>query len=288
MKRSAIVRIVLFSIAILILGSILAGGILVYSVATKTDWNGLFEMANDFIANKDGTISSSGEADPKLIQNIEINWTSGSVIIQKGNVANITFTESDVQSDKQKMVWSTKGSTLRIDCSQYEIVIGISPAKDLVLTVPMDWSCAELELHVVDADIILRDLTAEDVFIGAVSGTCDFTGSCAINSLSIETVDGDIFYSGSLSKLDCEGVSADFRGEFTTTPARISIEGVSGNIDLILPADAGFTASLDTIDGRFTSDFETVTSGKYYTCGDGKCEIEIEGISGNVTITKAK
>ncbi len=287
MKGNAIARIVLFSIAILVLGGILIGGMLLYTFAVNTDWNEVFDFAGGFFASSDGTVASRGEVDPSQIKNIEIDWTSGSVTVQKGNVDTITFAETPGLDENQKMQWRVKGDTLEIDCSKYKVIIGITKSKDLVVTVPTDWDCRDLEISTVDADITVNSLAAEEVNISAVDGKCDFTGICTVGDLSIETVNGDITFVGDLMKLDCEGVSADFRGTLISTPHSIILSTVSGNVDLLLPENAGFTARLSTVDGKFTSDFDTVVSGKRYTCGDGKCTIEIEGVSGDITINRS-
>lgn len=288
MKANAIVRIVLFSIAILLLSAILVSGLLVRQFAVNTDWNRVTELFEEFIPSNDGTVASVGEISASDVKNIEINWTSGSVTVLKDNVQNITFSENSGLNENEKLVWKLKGDTLVIDSSQFRVIIGITRSKDLVVTVPMNWDCKDLEINCVSADTTLQSFTATDVTISAVSGKCDFTGSCAVDKLTVETVDGDITYSGTLNDLECEGVSADFRGTFTAVPHSIDLSTVDGNIDLILPADAGFTAELDTISGKFTSDFDTVVSGSRYSCGNGACSIEIDGVSGNITINKAQ
>lgn len=288
MKTNAIVRIVLFSIAILVLGGILVGGMLLYTFAVNTDWNNVSEFVGGFFATTDGTVASVGELSAAEVKNIEINWTSGSVTIQRADVDTISFAEDPGLDENQKMLWKLQGDTLVINNSRYRVVIGISKSKDLVVTVPMDWNCNDLEINCVSADTTLNSITANEVTINAVSGLCDFTGNCTIDKLNVETVDGDITYSGTLNKLNCEGVSADFRGTFIAVPHSIELSTVDGNIDLILPADAGFTAELDTISGKFTSNFDTVVSGSRYSCGNGACSIEVDGVSGNITINKAQ
>lgn len=288
MKSSAIARIVLFSIAIVILGGILVGGLTIHKVSTAVDWTQLFHSASGFGSIEGGTVASMGEVSPENVKNIEINWTSGSVTIQRADVDTISFAEDPGLDENQKMLWKLQGDTLVINNSRYRVVIGISKSKDLVVTVPMDWNCNDLEINCVSADTTLNSITANDVTINAVSGLCDFTGNCTIDKLTVETVDGDITYSGTLNKLNCEGVSADFRGTFIAVPHSIELSTVDGNIDLILPADAGFTAELDTISGKFTSNFDTVVSGSRYSCGNGACSIEVDGVSGNITINKAQ
>ena len=288
MKTNAIVRIVLFSIAILVLGGILVGGMILYTFAANTDWGNVSEYVGGFFATTDGTVASVGEISAAEVKNIEIDWTSGSVTINKADVDTISFAETPGLDENQKMLWKLQGDTLVISNSRYRVVIGISKSKDLVVTVPMDWNCVDLDIETVSADITVDSLTVEDVAISAVDGKCDFLGNCAIADLNIETVSGDITFKGTLGKLECEAVDADFRGTFTSVPNSLNMNSVDGNFDLIFPGDAGFTAALNTVSGNFSSEFSTTKSGNRYVCGDGACAIEIDSVSGGLTINKAE
>ena len=288
MKTNAIVRIVLFSIAILVLGGILVGGMLLYTFAANTDWGNVSEYVGGFFATTDGTVASVGEISAAEVKNIEIDWTSGSVTINKADVDTISFAETPGLDENQKMLWKLQGDTLVISNSRYRVIIGISKSKDLVVTVPMDWDCKDLEIETVSADITVDSLTVEDVAISAVDGKCDFLGNCAIADLNIETVSGDITFKGTLGKLECEAVDADFRGTFTSAPNRLYLNSVDGSFDLKFPVDIGFTAALNTVSGNFTSYFPTTNSGNRYVCGDGACTIEINSVSGGLTINKAE
>lgn len=286
MKANAIVRIVLFSIAILVLGGILAGGMLLYTFSVNTDWSEVSDFVGGFFATTDGTVASVGEVTASKVKNIEIDWTSGSVTIQRADVDTISFAETPGLDENQKMLWKLQWDTLVINNSRYRVIIGISKSKDLVITVPMDWSCNDLDISTVSADITVDSLTAEDVTISAVDGKCDFRGACSVADLSIETVSGDITFNGDMAKLNCEGVDADFWGSFNNAPQSIELSTVDGNVTLFLPADTGFTVELDAVSRSFESDFETTVTNDRYVHGDGKCSIEIDGVNGVVTINK--
>jgi hypothetical protein len=135
----------------------------------------------------------------------------------------------------------------------------------------MDYNMNELEIGTVSATFNADSLVANTVTIQGVSGKCIFTGNNAFGTMNVETVSGDVTFNGTLRQLTCEGVSANFRGYFTETPNSIQVDGVSGDIDITLPADAGFTAELDTLNGHFNSDFSTTSSGDRYICGNGQC-----------------
>jgi hypothetical protein len=284
MKASAIARIILFSIAILVVGGILIGGLLLYTFAANTDWSKISQFTDSLISVKDGTVTSHGEADPAAVRNLEIDWTSGSVTIIRDQVSQITFSETPGLDDDQKMVWKMKGDTLQINYSKFQLIVGISKSKDLVITVPMDWTLNELEINTVSADITVNDLTAREVDICAVDGNCKFTGSSQVEKMEIETVNGDVSFSGSLDKLKYEAVDADFRAAFTKAPSSLEMGSVNGNFDLKLPHHTGFTAVMNTVSGTFTSVFNTIQNGNRYVAGDGSTYIEIDNVSGNLII----
>ena len=56
---------------------------------------------------------------------------------------------------------------------------------------------------------------------------------------------------------------------------------------MVLPEDAGFTVKLDTMSGDFESDFDTTLRNDSYVAGNGRCRIDVDAMSGDVTIRKA-
>ena len=67
-----------------------------------------------------------------------------------------------------------------------------------------------------------------------------------------------------------------------------SIGASSGDIDLWLPADAGFTASVDQASGDFSSDLAMKMQGKKYVFGDGSGTLKVDTASGDVVIHEAE
>lgn len=279
MKASAIIRIILLSLLILILASILIGVLVFNKFLLSGEFMGFF-------GEVEGTAASEGSVSAEEVKNIEINWVSGSVTIVRADVTDISFREDAGLKEKDMLVWSQKGNNLVIHSSRARVQIGVTKSKDLVVTIPMDYNFNGLTISTVSATVNADSLIANKVTIEGVSGRCNFTGNNAFGEMNVETVSGDVTFNGTLRDLVCEGVSANFRGYFTATPDSIDVDGVSGNIDITLPADAGFTVELDTLNGGFNSDFSTTSSGDRYICGDGHCSIEIEGVSGDISIRK--
>ena len=99
MKTNAIVRIVLYTIAILALSGILLAAL------------GVREFSVHFEMGEDREIMLAQEVDPSQIRSIEIDWAAGNIQIQPSETANvIQISESEV-AEKDKMLCKISGSS---------------------------------------------------------------------------------------------------------------------------------------------------------------------------------
>lgn len=233
---------------------------------------------------------SVGSAAPAAIREIKIEWISGSVTVEPGDVQEITFLESGNGTDKYEMVWKQSGDELVIQYSKDSSIAGFGlhfgdGSKDLTVTVPRGWVCDSLELDTASTDLTVRDMIIREMEIDSASGTAKFE-NCTVSSLDVDTASGDVTFSGSLNELDFEAASASFTGVLENVPNLIKMDSMSGGLTLTLPEDAGFTVSLDAMSSDFSSDFPTVKKNKSYVCGDGHCKIDVDAMSGDVSILK--
>lgn len=233
---------------------------------------------------------SVGSTDPAAIREIKIEWISGSVTVEPGDVQEITFLESGNGTDKYEMVWKQSGDELVIQYSKDSSIAGFGihidkGSKDLTVTVPRGWVCDSLELDTASTDLTVRDMIIREMEIDSASGTAKFE-NCTVSSLDVDTASGDVTFTGSLSELDFEAASASFTGVLENVPDQVNMDSMSGGLTLTLPEDAGFTVSLDAMSSDFSSDFPTVKKNKSYVCGDGHCKIDVDAMSGDVSILK--
>lgn len=286
MKTNAIIRIIIWSVVIILLLTIL-GVVLAFDILS-------FRFGpdpSDF--HTAGTTGQTQSVDPSRVTEIEIEWVAGSITLQPGDVDAIQFAESEVSNEKYAMVWKQDGDTLSIQYCKESIsfpsfgVTSSDASKDLVITVPQDWICDSLEIDAASAQVNVRSLTIRQVEFDGASGTCEFE-DCAVGSLDIDTASGDVNFSGTLDTLDFDGASADICAVLTNTPKSISLDGMSGDLDITLPADCGFSVSMDAMSSEFTTDFETTIQNGSYVHGDGSCRIEISAMSGDVIIRKGQ
>lgn len=286
MKTNAIIRIVLFSLAILVLLSVLLG------VLAFKSYRFDIKLRQDHIE----AVTEQFELEyiTPDIRNIEIDWVAGSITIQKDPYATeITVHEIAPTGCEYIMVCKQSGQTLKIQyCDDAVSVfqfpsfgVNIDISKDLVITVPENWECDTLEIDTAAAEVIVNDLTVKELDFDGASGECKIT-NCDVGEMDIDTASGDVYFSGTLETLDCDAASANCTIEATNIPRSIKMDVMSGDLELILPPDAGFTCELDSMSSSFDTDFEFKMRDGQHICGDGSCKIKISGLSGAVSILK--
>ena len=300
MKSNAIIRIVIFSLTSLILLAILASALLANSLLTGLFDSGILEGLREITSHHssgdvimDGT-GMSGEYDAESIRHLEIDWVSGTIIIRPGETNTVRIEESAVSDEDLCMNIRRSGSRLIIQyCEDNKVSIfngsklNADISKDLVITVPKDWVCESLEIDTASARVEIENLQIYELDFDGASGEF-ILDNCLLGDLDIDTASGDVTFSGSLNVLDFDAASASFSGVFVNAPKRIDMDSMSGDLDITLPADCGFTATVDSMSGAFHSDFSTTSSNGNYTYGDGSCKISVNGMSADVRIRRGE
>lgn len=275
MKRNAIIRIVLFSLIAFVLLCVLLSGL------------GLSSFAKP-VSSRTVSVQSTGEEHefaPGEVSEIFISWASGDIDIQPADQDTVTVSEE--RSGGSSMVVRHRGSTLEIEAgeSKWGIGFGKSTQKDLTVRVPRDWLCQRLEVSVASADVSVENMSVTSVALNTASGDCAFT-DCAVEKMQVNTASGDLDYIGTLQRLEWKGASADCNLRLSDAPASIEMNTASGELNLFLPDNCGFTLDRSSLSGAFQSDFATTTENDKVVCGDGACQITFSGLSGNINICR--
>lgn len=313
MKHNAILRIILWSVVIVlllgILGSVLLGSA-VFQMYKSSSVSVTQIMETEKVNNiqpPDETtrVPKNTEASVPAqvntqddvttvpvagIRELEIEWVSGNILIQSGDVAEIQISESGVTDADYVMQVRQKEEKLSIAFTQGTqsfLGLGIHGelSKDLTVVVPASWACEDLEIDVASAKVEIQGLTIRDLEFNGASGECNFT-DCTVDSLDVNTASGDVYFTGSLRDFDCEAASASVYAKLSNVPEEMDLETMSGLMDITLPEDAGFTVSMESMKASFSSEFDTTTQGNRYVCGDGQCKISVESMSGEVILRK--
>ena len=289
MKTNAIIRIVIWSLVLVILVGIL-GSFVSHSALSnlrRAHSGSTQEEAPVQALPNENTLTLA----PDAIREIKIEWVAGDIIIQPMDTDVITVSESDISDPRYTMVWQDRGEKLEIHFCEDSITVGFGVnldeeiSKDLYIYVPRDWMCDSLEIDAASATVEINDLTIRELDFDGASGTCNLE-NCIITDLDIDTASGDVRFSGSLTTLDFDAASASFIGEFVNTPSRIDMDGMSGDLDIALPEDTGFTVIMDGLSSHFSSEFQTGHRNGTEVYGDGRCRINVDGMSCDVTIRK--
>lgn len=277
-KLRSVIKIILWSLLILILVGILIAGLV---------GEGISIGYSEFAGLPGGTETSSAEINPDTIQNIDIRWVGGKVILQRDSSAQtLTFHEEKGASEKS-LAYRLDGNTLTIAFMKestwnFGIQTG-NQDKNLIVTIPDHCVQDKLTINSVSAEIRIIDLMCDEVDVITVSGDVSIE-STAINSVEIGTVSGDVEYTGSILEFQAETVSGDCELTTILAPDEIEFESVSGGLKLNIPENMGFVLNHDSVSGDITTDIP-LTSGKgRKTYGNGECSISTETVSGNVSI----
>lgn len=291
MKRNAIVRIVLCSIALVILLGMLGIGIGIrmymidFAVEGSSDGYSVVTKTPTPVVESDDTVSTRLDADG--IREIEIDWAAGCItILPQEGATQITVIEPKQTQEKYQMHCRQAGSKLSIEFWQEDIFIHSTDiSKDLTITVPADWACDSLEIDTAAASIQTSGLTIRNVEIDSASGICNFE-NCAVEKFDIDTASGNVTFQGTLDRLDFDAASANCHLILNNVPYQIDMDSMSGDLTLNLPEEAGFTMEMDALSGDFTSDFATTMQNGRHVCGNGSCRITLSALSGDIDIRK--
>ena len=290
MKTNAIVRIILYSLLLLLLvGILLAGiGFNLFTVNFRSD---SVVQEGPIVSDESVTM---GAVNAQRISNLEIAWAAGSITIRPSQEADtIRFWDDYSGEEKYQLHYSTFGDTLKIEfCKgdwedfdfEFPFVSSVVE-KNLVIEVPENLVLESLEIDAASPKLEVHDLTINQVEIDTASGAVGFE-NCNVMHLDVDTASGDVIYTGTLVTLDCDSASASIVANLQNVPQSLDLDTASGNLDISLPENAGFSVKLDALSGKFQSDFDCEEHGSRYICGNGGCTIHVNAMSGNVHIRK--
>lgn len=298
MKRSAIIRIIVFSLIILMLGWVLAAGIARQNrTAIALDLPSSTKTSGKIAPSVPGPPAADSDTPPvsqtasQGITELEIDWVSGSVTVQPGDTDGICYAETGSFDSKYAMEVTETAHKLKIDFCREGVSKGLSFSggssvrKDLTVTVPRDWVCQALTVETVSAPVKLSDLTAEELEYEGVSGTLT-ADNCTAAELSLDTVSGSVQFSGAFDRGEFETTSGSITLTLSDPAKTMEIDSVSGGVTVAYPDNCGFTVRFDTVSGKFSSDLAGTTRSNLFVSGDGSCQIRMDSVSGGLNIRK--
>lgn len=264
-----------------------------YITSPEAGWVMAKYLQTEAAASSGAAYNGDISLDAKQIREIEIEWAAGHITIEPADVAAIQVSESSHSDPKYAMVWKQNNDKLTIRFSEnsnlnFGVTLNNVISKDLTILVPMGWECDSLDIDAASATVDIQNLAIKEVDFDGASGTCNFV-NCVIEELDLDTASGDIYFSGSLTTLDCDAASASVFAVFDNVPSRIDMDSMSGDLDITLPSTAGFTVTMDGLSTDFFSDFgfSQAKDGSCYR-GNGACKITMDAMSGDIYIREYK
>lgn len=209
------------------------------------------------------------------IENIEIDWSSGSVrvVSHSGNTVLLSEKAEDRIPEELRVHWWLEGTTLHVKftASGASLRLINTGHKELILTVPEELSFDDVVIRTASAEIDASGLGADTVNISTASG--DVSIRCAANTIKLNSASGNI-------QLNQQGKAGE-----------VSIDTASGRIDADLSqADTAYfesasgkikvtAASVDSLSAKATSGavfcgFEAIPS-----------QCRLRAVSGEVTLS---
>ena len=285
MKRNAVIRIVIWSLIILCLIGILLSnlGLRVYRSEIRTH---LSQSPETDAANTPSNLANiSGEQ----VTEIDIDWYSGNIHILPSEGSDITVKETE---GNHPLDWKVEDSKLSIEFCEESIFSGLglgrTAPKDLTVTVPRGWVCRQLKIDAASSNLLVQDLTIQKAEIDSANGIAEFV-NCTVDEMEVDAASGDVMFEGCLDTLEFDAASASFTATLHNAPRVIDMDSASGSLDLTIPEDTGFSVRMQGIKNTFSADdFEITKQNGVYTHGNGACRIEMDSMSGSVSLHKGK
>ena len=205
----------------------------------------------------------------------DVNLSDLKIEISSGDVkgSDVTAENVDVESSSGDVNMSCTAKNIEMEAS----------SGDITLTATAE----EISVETSSGDITVkqsgnsRKITAE-----ASSGKLDITAE-EVTMLRTKTTSGRITVSAdTVGSFESDSSSGRCEAGFTKTPESTDIETSSGNVKLLLPADAAITAEFDTSSGDITYELPFTKDGKRYISGAGNAKLSVDTSSGDITIGK--
>lgn len=262
---------------------------------------------------------------PSLIQNVDANFTSGSITLKADFVEHVSVEISGDEGAAKPTVKLTNG-TLTVKTPLFS-----SPKKRHYITIKVPYGLELNNISIVNAaaNSSISNISAESLNITTASGKMDITDSVfkdyiklagASGKISLSNVESPNLTSSCVSgqvtaekcitnafrmettsgKLDLQNIQASFfeiqatSGEINLSLDKMISESSfarsnSGKINLTFPENSGYTVTVNTISGNFTDENTSLSASHCVdlvsSFGDGAVPVKLNSISGSITIS---
>lgn len=293
MKKYSVVKIVIWTIV-----AILLTAVLIFNLIDGNMFNLLRDKISfgpiSFFSYKyddlDEYSIGSSSVSCRDIKELEVNWVSGSVTIKPYDGEMIMFSENNAISEDDKLRYLVKDGKLTIKYCKSNRVLGFvskNSSKDIEILIPEIYANKIDKIYIdsVSSEVKTEGISVKKFKIDNVSGKIRINKTEA-EAIDISTISGACEVEGKFNDVVLESVSGNMHIQSSVCPEKVSGDSISGDINLTIPPDSGFTAESDTVSGSFNCDFAVTTKGDTRISADGSSEFIFETVSGNIYINK--
>ena len=254
------------------------------------------------IVNGDVTIrlDEDPEADVSLdgdLENLELRISDDGVLsVRQGNTASSSFfflrglAAADVELTLPRRFWdflqlSTVNGDIDVDMNLEVGQLSIKTTSGDAQVNGADFQ--ELLFKSASGDLDTGDLRGGSVQAETASGDVQLSGSFV--SVRANTASGDVSLEGEAQELQFGSVSGDVELDLRQIPRQLTMSSKSGDCELTMPGNEGFTLQFSTVSGELDSDFPLVgpigtRSGEAIYLDGGGRTFRVSSISGDITL----
>ncbi len=253
---------------------------------------------SDFIYENSDKYTAGAVEISETVENIEIDWLSGSVTVTPHSSDTVSFSEESSKElkDNFQLHYWLNGTTLHIKFCRSGHWNFKDLEKELTVFVPENIKLNDLKVNTVSAEISLDNLQADSADIESTSGNIRLTDLTVTETAEINGVSADIFLdslqsdsasiettSGSVKLIHCKvtekaevsTVSGNLEAEFSEPLGEFEGDATSGTLQVITP-------SVDRFDA------ETVSGTVSLFSQSAPKELDIDTTSGDVELNLPK
>lgn len=263
--------------------------------------NGALSYINIYLSN--GKVIFE-ESDTDTIEIVQLSSSSNDEIdyddqfYYKYDGTSLWIFGSDADFDLDGQVFSSSDFTFA-----FENIFSNASSKTILVKIPKAAYLHSITTNTASADIEIDNINSDyftinsfsgninaisvkspNISINNVSGTVDLSNITS-DDFSVNNVSGDVDINGDIKTLTLESVSGDlYYSTDSLLTESISVNTVSGNANIRLPENSGFTVTNSSLSGDVKSRFQCRQVDEQYVYGDGSTQIELNSVSGSASI----
>ena len=224
------------------------------------------------------------------VENLEVNWTSGSVNLVYHSGSSITVSETAGRglADNDRLRWWLDGTTLKIQFCSPGFRLFRNLQKTLTVSLPEGMKLKSATINGTSADLNIPSLSADDVVLHTTSG--NIAASAEAKNLAVTATSGsiDLHQAGFAEAVSLSVTSGDISAALDSAGS-VEAGTTSGDIGLTLTGSVK-TLLLHSTSGNITSSAAETekaecasTSGSINARFSAVSELKLGSTSGNVT-----